>query len=214
MTVRHIENVMGKCPFCNREVAFTWVETSSSSDETGSITPYQSIYKNDTGIWALGECPSCKKCVTLHFTSSGPHPTVEIFPRPMPQEPDESIPNMIRKDLFEARKCLSVGAFRATVTMCRRTLQSAFIDKGAEKNTPLYKQIDELKEKGIITEEMQKWADSVRWVGNDGAHPENPEVTGEDAEEILKLTEAMMEILYILPEIAKEKSKVHGKKKT
>ena len=56
----------------------------------------------------------------------------------------------------------------------------------------------------IITKDIKEWADVLRWVGNDAAHPESQEVTKEDAEDILKLAEQFMHVLYVATAIAKE----------
>jgi len=95
--------------------------------------------------------------------------------------------------------------------MARRAIQSACIDKGADKSEKLVKQIEELADKGVITNDLKEWADVVRWVGNDAAHPKKDKVTKEDAEDILKLAEQFMHVIYVAPAIAKERRRKRGK---
>jgi predicted ATP-dependent protease len=89
-------------------------------------------------------------------------------------------------------------------------MQSAAIEKGAV-NGPLGDQIAELAAKGKITVDLKEWADVVRWVGNDAAHPGGQPVTREDAEEVLKLAEQFLHVLYVAPAMAKKLRTKKGK---
>jgi hypothetical protein len=214
--------IKGYCPYCHKEVVFLGIKFGIATDlekkhfETYSYTSIEdySLFKNENGAWMMGECPLCKNCVLIHVYEfeSGKIHRHEIFPYPLPSTTDERIPEKIRKDLDEAKICLSVGAYRACAAMCRRAIQTACIDKGVDKNTKLDEQINELAKKGEITEHIKNWAHSIRWVGNDAVHPESPEVTESDAKDILNLTEQIMTILYIMPAISNEKNRTHGKK--
>jgi len=51
----------------------------------------------------------------------------------------------------------------------------------------------------------------VRWVGNDSAHPDKQIVTEKDAQDILKLTEQFLHVIYVAPAIAKEQRIKRGK---
>lgn len=203
--------INGFCPYCHKEVAFSWVDVDAGG---GSILTYFYFFKNKTGFGAVGECPSCENCVLIQLQKDqyGEFYSDRIHPNPLPSPTDERIPEGIRRDLDEAKTCLSVGCCRACAVMSRRAIQTACIDNGISKKN-LEDQIDELKSKGIITEQIQKWAHSVRWVGNDAAHSENPDVTKDDAEDVLNLAEQIMKILYVMPAIAEEKNKIHGKKR-
>lgn len=128
----------------------------------------------------------------------------------MPTPTEDRIPENIRKDLIEAKQCFQVNAFRGCAVIARRTIQSACIDKGSTK-TDLIHQLKEIKENGIITNDLKEWADVVRWVGNDAAHPNKSEVTKEDAEDILHLAEQFLHVIYVAPAIAKEQKIKKGK---
>lgn len=122
-----------------------------------------------------------------------------VWPNPMPSETPGEIPDEIRSNLVEAKQCASVQAWRATVTMCRRAIQMACLDKGAIPSDTLVKQIDHLKSGGIITADIHEWATIVRWVGNSGAHPDNTTVDKESAETMLDLAEQFLHVLYVAP---------------
>ncbi|MCL4504209.1 MAG: DUF4145 domain-containing protein [Deltaproteobacteria bacterium] len=110
----------------------------------------------------------------------------------------------------EAKICLSVEAYRASAVMARRAMQSACLDKGATKDK-LVGQVAELSAKGVITHDLKEWADVVRWVGNDAAHPDKLPVVKEDAEDILHLAEQFLHVIYVAPAIALERRTKRGK---
>jgi hypothetical protein len=89
-------------------------------------------------------------------------------------------------------------------------MQSAAIEKGATKKQ-LSDQVAELTNCGKITLDLKEWADAVRWVGNDAAHPGGQPVVKEDAEEVLKLAEQFLHVLYVAPAIAKKLRMKKGK---
>jgi hypothetical protein len=133
-----------------------------------------------------------------------------IYPQPLPSPTDDRILELIRNDLNEAKISYSVKAFRASAVISRRAMQSACIDKGAKKQK-LVEQLHELAVNGVITNDLKEWADVVRWVGNDAAHPDNQIVTEKDAEDILHLAEQFLHVIYVAPAIAQEQRTKRGK---
>jgi len=189
-----MEQLRRYCPYCHKHVAFSWVDYDELG---GGITRYldkSNSYRNPKGIWALAECPVCNNCVLVHIIDNN----IQIYPNPLPTPTDKRVPEEIRKDLDEAKICFSVNAFRACTVMCRRALQNACKMKDATKER-LVDQIDELAEKGIITKDLKELAHTIRWIGNDAAHPNEKEVKKEEAEEILNLTEQFLHILFVAP---------------
>lgn len=178
------------CPFC-----FKYVELSNRGG-----------YNNHEGNYWMGECNSCHKLVLINSYTS------EIFPNPLPKPIDERIKDPVRSDFIEARKCFSIAAFRAAAVMARRALQNICLDKNADENLKLEKQIDQLFDNRIITQDLRDWAHEVRLVGNDGAHPKKGEsdtpIAKEDAEDILNLLEQFCQVLYVAPSIASNRKKL------
>lgn len=179
------------CPYCKRYTALTVAPVTNTIG---------AIWKREyNDIWWIGVCNYCENPVLVHNQGD------KVYPHPLPSPTDERIPEHIRKDIDEAKLCFSVGAYRACAVMARRAIENACIDKGADKNRRLSEQIEELRNKGLITNDLKEWADVVRWVGNDAAHPDSPDVTKEDADDILKLAEQFMNVIYVAPAIAKER---------
>lgn len=155
-------------------------------------------------MWWIGICNNCQNPVLAKNDGE------EIYPRPFPTPTDSRIPEPMRQDLIEAKFCFSIDAYRACAVMSRRTIQNACVDKGASKKE-LVQQINELQANGVITKDLREWADVVRWVGNDAAHPNKDTVEIDDAEDILSLAEQFLQVLYVAPSIAQTRRTIRKK---
>ena len=212
------DKLTGFCPYCKKLVHFSWCHTGNEH-EHHVINRYLGKYyiENKVGIWAMAECPSCDNIVLIKMKidSSGYDNDalvlVEIIPALLPNPTDDRVKREIKIDIDEAKICFSVKAYRACAIMCRRALQTICMDNGATPDATLEDQIKELLDNGTITKKIADWATSVRWVGNDAAHPGNEEVTLEDADKILKLTEQIANNLYVTDALSTEVDKTHKK---
>lgn len=118
----------------------------------------------------------------------------------------DAVQQDVKSAAIEAEKCLAFGAYNACAVMTRRAIHSLCTDKGAE-GRDLFAQLKDLKEKQLITPDLHEWADSLRVLGRDGAHPEFPEVAAEDAEDGVRLLREIVKYVYILPHERAEKRK-------
>ena len=192
------------CPHCHKNTSLdpAPIKYTHGYDEYTT----QAFWKHSHGIvWWMGVCNACEKPVLVLNKGE------VIYPSPVPKPTEQSIPEMIRTDLDEAKICTSSGAYRAAAVMARRAMQVAALDKGA-KADKLVSQIAELQNGGKITTDLKDWADAVRWVGNDAAHPNGVPVTKEDAEDVLHLAEQFLHVLYVAPALAASIKKRLGKK--
>lgn len=131
---------------------------------------------------------------------------IDCYPK-MVLNVNPKIPKEVADDFYEAAKCEKVSADRATVAMCRRAMQSTCILKGASANADLIYQIDELEQKRIINPTLKDMAHTIRMIGNWGAHPQNDplrDVKSEDATEVLRFTEELLDEVFVRPERIKE----------
>jgi len=156
------------------------------------------------GVWWIGICNGCNHPVLVHDEGD------TIYPHPLPSPSDRNIPEDIRTDLGEAKMCFAVNCFRACSVMARRCIQRACISKGAKGNN-LADQIKDLTSSGQITKDLEEWVTVVRFIGNDGAHPNADNVTADEAEDCLKLAEQFLHVLFVAPAIAQARRAKKGK---
>ena len=118
---------------------------------------------------------------------------------------DLAVPEKIAADFSEALRCLHARAYRATVTMCRRAIQASAKDLNASGKW-LIEQIDDLADKGKITEPLKDMAHHIRKIGNDGAHPDDDllkDVDEQDAADIVKFVREYFNHIYVMPQTLK-----------
>jgi len=158
--------------------------------------PIYGTYRTPHGEWWIGICNACHQ--PLLVLNRGD----TVYPTPQPEPVSDAIPKAVAHDLFEARMCLGIGAWRAATVMARRSIEGAAAAHNATGST-LKALIQSLAKQQVITPRMQAWAEEVRELGNDAAHAGSPEVTRIDAEEIVDLASAILDDLFVKPALAK-----------
>jgi Domain of unknown function (DUF4145) len=152
-------------------------------------------------LWWIGVCTACKR--PSLFLNGGQ----EVYPETWIA--DEDILEPMRGSLIEAKRNLGSASYMSCVVMARRALQEACLDKGAKNGDTLMNQIKELAQNAVITPSVREWAEAIRMVGNDGAHPTFNTITKDDAEDILEITEEILHDLYVTPAKAKRQETKH-----
>ena len=185
------------CPHCRQHTALSEVLATASDGLNKRNYPARHVFSG-RDVWWMGVCNNCHK-PSLVFNRGD-----RIYPSPLPGGTSQDVPESIRSDIDEAKVCLSVRAYRAAAVMARRAMQNAAIMKGARKEDKLVFQINELMEKGVITEDLRKWASAVRLVGNDAAHPGDVSVDKDSAEDIVELADQFMNVVFVTPALAKK----------
>ena len=190
------------CPYCHKHTSLDPATIEYEYRVYGSLHKGTTVAlweKDHKNKWWIGVCNSCRMPVLVLNKGQ------IVYPNPLPSPSDTRIPGH-----DEGKICFSIKAYRASAVMARRAMQSACIDKGATKEK-LVEQLHELAATGVITKDLKEWADVVRWVGNDAAHPDKETVTEKDAEDILHLAEQFLHVIYVAPAIAKEQRTKRGK---
>ena len=140
----------------------------------------------------LCRCPRCNEPILLRDDEISP--AAQVFPAP--ERPlSRSVPQPIRECFQEARDCLRTHAHTATALMCRRTLEAVAKDHGVEEAN-LATAIRAMREQGIIEARLFEWAEALRLVGNEAAHDVNRLIHGQDAQDVVEFTNALLEYLY------------------
>jgi len=110
-----------------------------------------------------------------------------------------AIPAALQKALTECIQCYKAGAHTATAIMCRRTLEGFCLLKGI-KGKSLDKSIKQMKEQGMINDQLFEWANQLRLVGNEAAHNIDANFSSLDAKDMMDFTIAILDFTYSFQE--------------
>jgi len=164
------------------------------------------------GVASLDTCQNCG--TPAYFVVSNQNQRENILDRypKLEVDPDEELPEEVKVAFREAMKALNEEIWNGCVTMCRRALEEATENLGAE-GRDLFTQIDDLETKRKITPELKEWAHEGRLGGKLGAHgmKQKKWADKEDAEEVLEFCRWFFRYVYVLPkQLAERKAKVGG----
>jgi len=133
---------------------------------------------------------------------------LDSYPK-LDSEPDNELPENVKVAFTEAIKGLNDGNWNSCVVMCRRALEEAMADLGAE-GRDLFNRIDNLESQRRITPELKEWAHEGRLGGKLGAHglEQKRWADKDDAEEVLEFSRWFLRYVYVLPQqLADRKAK-------
>jgi Domain of unknown function (DUF4145) len=105
------------------------------------------------------------------------------------------LPGEVAADFEEALKSYSSSCFNAFAAMCRRTIQTASMELGADGTTKVQNQLNDLRAMGVIDDETFLQLREIMLAGHDGTHPHLPKLSPERANVLLEL---MKDVLYQL----------------
>ena len=193
------------CPFCNSSVPITFETERKERSCFGHDPHYENDsrprYKNVFDIY-IHHCPTCDN---VSFIAEGKYNLkgikIPMYPTSLAKQFPDYIPKAIKEDYEEAYSILSLSP-KATATLSRRCLQGMIRDfwKIKVKSGKLYDEINAIKDK--ISPAQWKAIDSLRSLGNIGAHMEKNvneivEIDDGEAEKLIKLIELLIEKWYI-----------------
>lgn len=171
-----------RCGYCDREV----------TSEKGDFVP---DFRRQVSC-LVRVCPGCKRA---SFFQIGPkdHPFAQV-PRPRYGDRVPNLPTDVEEAYEEARKCMSVVAHTSAALMCRKILQNAAVEKGADEGGTFAFYVDFLEQNGLVPPTCQDWVDEIRKIGNRATHSIAP-VSQEDAELTLQFTSMLLRLIYDYP---------------
>ncbi|MGW3209512.1 DUF4145 domain-containing protein [Streptomyces sp. NPDC001135] len=176
------------CPRCQQKVTAT-VEAYNEFSPDNSF---------EFRRYLIAECRLCYQPLLLEQIQDSKKFSRElecVWPT-SPRALAETIPEVLRREHFEARTCFKSEAYTATVVMVRRTLEGVCAQHGISKK-PLYKAFEEMESVGLIEGRLLEWAQELRVLGNEGAHFTGKPVTRQDASDAIALAEALLDYLYV-----------------
>ena len=176
--------MLGECGRCDVAVDAVVEGQYSFRDEDG---PLETV--------VLARCPRCSEPIVVRYDEiEGLGHLVQIFPAP--ERPlSRSVPTNIRDGFQEARDCFRAAAYTATALMCRRTLEAIARYHDVNERT-LAASLRAMKDRGIIETRLFEWAEALRLVGNEAAHDVVAGIHGQDAQDAVEFTNALLEYLY------------------
>jgi hypothetical protein len=110
----------------------------------------------------------------------------------------DKLPDDVGKLYREARNCIAVAAYTASVLSCRKILMHVAVEKGAGKNESFLAYIEYFVAKHYVPPGGEGWVDHIRKKGNEANH-EIKTMSKTDAEELLTLLEMLLKLVYEFP---------------
>lgn len=83
----------------------------------------------------------------------------------------DAVPEDVKDDFKEAITCFNAQAYKATVVMCRRAIETLADLKGA-RGSNLYHKLHDLQGRGLLEFPTYNLATGIRQFGSYGAHPQ------------------------------------------
>jgi len=145
-------------------------------------------------IWRIYSCSRCGGLVSAY---GFPDRVVrETFPKATML--DSVLPSKVKAFLQQAID--STHAPSGAIMLCASSVDSMLKEKGYKEGN-LYKRIESAVNKGLITEDMGKWAHQVRLEANDERHADDDAIlpTVEQARQTIEFTKTLADLLFVLP---------------
>jgi len=135
-------------------------------------------------------CPMCNHPTYFHGEAQVPG---VAFGREV-----EHLPADVAGVYREARNCMSVNSFTASVLACRKLLMHIAVAQGAAQNLKFFQYVDYLANNGYVPPNSRAWVDHIREKGNEATH-EIVLMTRKEAETLLTFLEMLLAFLYEFP---------------
>jgi len=177
------------CGYCGRDIASNKGYSGSYSRNIGRVT-----HTEKTFIYI---CHHCGGSTFFDHTRQVPGP---ILGRKV-----DGLPEDIDSLYYEARNCITVKAFTASVLCCRKLLMNIAVEKGAKEGKKFIEYVEFLSDQGFVPPDGKSWVDHIRQKGNEATH-EIAIMDPETAIELLKFMELLLIFTFELPAIMKSKA--------
>jgi hypothetical protein len=137
-------------------------------------------------------CPSCTQPTFIDVDGN-------VTPAPRLGRDVKGITDAGVETLYnEARDCTAVGAYTASVLLCRKILMNLAVQHGAKEGESFLDYVDYLEKTGYVPPNGKEWVDLIRKKGNEATH-EIALMTQADAAQILHFSEMLLRFVYEFP---------------
>jgi hypothetical protein len=186
-----------KCPNCN-------VQSNISAVAIPRFELLARFQPEKTGV--TYRCDSCNLPIFLKFDiaeymlNQGRiylSPEYEVIERAKQSFEFSYLPDELASDFREALTCYSEGCFNAFAAMCRRCVQTAATELGADGKDKVLNQLRDLRDMEAVDNETFDLLKQIIIDGHDGAHPHLPKVSEERASIMLALMKDVLSQLFV-----------------
>ena len=182
-----------------READVAW--GSRYCPECGTVQLHRIGYVHRVGHLSWLRCTSCGMGLVNNHGVISPGVRPLGVPRGLPPVEAEA--------WQEVRASLSVGAYTASVMLCRKLLMHVAVGHGLpakndnDRAPSFVECVDYLETAGIITKLMRPWVDRIKNVGNEANHDLDPPVETR-ALDVARFTEQLLKLAYEMDAIMAE----------
>jgi Domain of unknown function (DUF4145) len=194
---------LDRCPHCN--IAKPYFPEIWDS----SVVPFQSPL---THLWSVHVCSSCSQMILVRRR---PFDGFELDIYPRAEKLAKEIPDRARRALSEA--IATQFAPGASIMTSAQAVDYMLKERGFREGDTLNARIKAAVTAGVLTPDMELWANEVRFAANDERHKDT-DPTPDDAAHSVQFALALAEFLFVLPARVKRgiesvKPKPQGPKK-
>jgi hypothetical protein len=177
-----IEAKSFRCGYCDNQV--------------GADRGYQ---LSTTGAQRIFICPYCSSPTYFrHYADDSSQ-----IPSPSFGASVSHIPSLDVEALYnEARACIGVNGYTASVLCSRKLLMNIAVSQGAEVGLRFVEYVNYLEQNHYIPPNSRDWVDHIRKKGNEATH-DIQIMQREDAEELITFLEMILRNLYEFPAMLK-----------
>lgn len=135
-------------------------------------------------------CPHCAKPTFFHGDSQ--------YPEVAPGNEVNHVPDEVYSLYKEARNCIAVSAYTASVLICRKLLMNIAVSQGAKEGLRFIEYVDFLASSGFVPPHGKGWVDHIRKKGNEATH-EIIVMGHSDASDLISFSEMLLKFIYEFP---------------
>ena len=157
----------------------------------GNIVATDKGFINATGRKRAYPCPHCDN--PSYFDENG-----NQFPGVAPGNDVKHLPKELEAIYIEARHCVSVNAFTASVLACRKMLMHIAVEQKADPGKAFIYYVEFLANNGYVPPNGKGWVDYIRKKGNEATH-EIVLMEKNDALKLISFAEMLPKFIYEFP---------------
>lgn len=190
-----------QCPHCGNTTPHKELNSVKVVDEV-EFDGRSYDYTGWFDLWQCSTCDTPSLYVVTEDDFSG-DPTEKYFNianrvYPVEKKLDQVVPEKVRNDYLRARKVKKIdsGAFAVLIRGC---LERICVEQNASGNS-LKKKIDDLAKRDIIPKNLASMAETLRFLGNLGAHATDYEFGWQEVDAMDEFLVAVIEYVYVAPQ--------------